>query len=88
MGEIDMIRTTISTLALLALASTPALAAHCPQDAAAIDHALPLSTLGDEEKAEIEALRDEGMALHEAGNHAESEAVLADAMRRLLLAAE
>ena len=32
------------------------------------------------------ALRDEGMALHEAGNHADSEAKLADAMRRLLLA--
>jgi hypothetical protein len=83
-----MIRATLSAFALAALVATPALAAHCPQDAAAIDHALPLSTLSDEEKAEVQALRDEGMAQHEAGNHAESEALLADAMRRLLLAAE
>ena len=87
-GEIDMIRTTLSAFALLTLATAPALAGHCPADAAAIDHALPLSTLSDEEKAEIQALRDEGMAAHEAGNHAESEALLADAMRRLLLAEE
>jgi hypothetical protein len=81
-----MIRRTFSALAVFALFVTPALAAHCPQDAAAIEHALPLSTLSDAEKAEIEALKDQGMELHEAGNHDESEAMLADAMRRLLLA--
>lgn len=81
-----MIRTTLSALALLAFASTPALANHCPQDAAAIDHALSVSSLSDGDKAEIQSLRDQGMAAHEAGNHAESEALLADAMRRRLLA--
>jgi hypothetical protein len=87
-GEIAMIRTVLSSFALLALAATPALANHCPQDAAAIDHALPLSSLSDEAKAAIQALRDEGMAAHEAGDHAQSEALLADAMRQLLLAQE
>lgn len=81
-----MIRTTLSALALLAVAGAPAFAGHCPLDAAAVDHALPLSDLGDDEKAEIQALRDEAMAAHEAGDHAQSEAMLADAMRRLLMA--
>lgn len=84
-GEIDMIRTTLAALALLAIAAAPAFAGHCPADAAAIDHALPLSTLSNDEKAEIQALRDQGMAAHEAGDHATSEALLANAMRRLLL---
>lgn len=78
----------LAAFALFAVFATPSMAGHCPQDAAAIDHALPLSSLSDEEKAEIEALKQSGMELHEAGNHAESEAVMADAMRRLLLAQE
>jgi hypothetical protein len=85
--EEDMFR-TILLAAAFAFTATSSLASHCPQDAAAIDHALTVTTLDDAAKAEIQTLRDEGMALHEAGNHAESEAMLADAMRRLLLAAE
>lgn len=79
-----MIRKTLTAFAALALMATPALAAHCPQDAAAIEAALPNSSLSDAEKAEVEALKEQGMELHAAGNHRESEAVLADAMRRLL----
>ena len=78
-----MIRTTLSALALLAFAATPALAAQCPRDAAAVDQALPQSTLSDAEKAEIKALRDQGMAAHDAGNHPEAEALLAEALKRL-----
>ncbi len=52
-----MIRTTLSALAALALMAAPALAAHCPQDAAAIEQALPNSSLSDEEKAEVEELK-------------------------------
>jgi hypothetical protein len=81
-----MIRTTLSALAVLALTAAPALAAHCPQDAAAIEHALPNSSLSDAEKAEVEELKTKGMAEHEAGNHRESEALLAEAMRKLLMA--
>jgi hypothetical protein len=66
--------------------SGPAFAGHCPKDAAAIDAALEKMTLSDEVRVEVVALRDQGMALHEQGDHAASEAALADAMRRLLLA--
>jgi hypothetical protein len=38
------------------------------------------------ERAEIQSLRDQGMQEHEAGDHRASEATLAEAMRRLLLA--
>ncbi len=81
-----MVRNTFIAFATFALMASPALAAHCPEDAAAIEHALLSTSLSDEEKAEVERLKDEGMAQHEAGNHRESEALLADAMRRLLLA--
>ena len=85
-GEVDMIRKTFSAFAALAILASPALAAHCPQDAEAIDHALPNSSLSDEAKAEVEALKKKGMEQHEAGNHRESEALLAEAMRKLLMA--
>jgi hypothetical protein len=81
-----MVRITLSALAALALLATPALAAHCPQDAEAIEHALTTTSLSDEEKADVEALKTQGMEQHEAGNHRESEALLAEAMRKLLLA--
>ena len=81
-----MIRNTLSAFAVLALMATPALAAHCPADAAAIEHALASSSLSDAEKAEVEALKTQGMEQHAAGNHREAEALLADAMRRLLMA--
>ncbi|HEX2255326.1 MAG TPA: hypothetical protein VHG92_01265 [Afifellaceae bacterium] len=65
--------------------ATPALAAHCPQDAAAIDNALEArADMPEDQKNQVQALRDEGMQLHEAGNHRESEAKLAEAMRILL----
>lgn len=81
-----MVRNTLSALAALALLVSPALAAHCPQDAEAIEHALTTTSLSDEEKAEVEALKTQGMEQHEAGNHRESEALLAEAMRKLLMA--
>jgi len=81
-----MISKTLTAFAAVALMCSPALAAHCPQDAAAIEHALTKTSLSAGDKAEVERLKNEGMAQHEAGNHRESEALLADAMRRLLLA--
>lgn len=81
-----MIRNSLSAFAVLAVMATPALAAHCPLDAAAIEQALPNSSLSEEEKAEVTRLKEEGMALHNAGNHRESEALLAEAMRMLLTA--
>jgi hypothetical protein len=64
--------------------SAPALAAHCPKDAAAIDAYLAKMSVSDDLKAEVTALKDKGMELHNAGNHRESEAALAEAMRMLL----
>jgi replicative superfamily II helicase len=60
-------------------------AGHCPKDAAAIKHALENSSIGMAEKQEIQALTEKGMALHTAGDHRESEKVLADAMRKVLM---
>jgi len=80
-----MFKKTVLASVLLALTATPALASHCPKDAAAIDAALPKSKLSDADKAEVNALKEKGMALHNAGNHRESEAALAEAMRKLLM---
>jgi hypothetical protein len=81
-----MTRITAAAVAALFLMSASALANHCPQDAAAIDAALAKVEISDEVRAEVVALRDQGMELHEAGNHEESERVLAEAMRTLLTA--
>jgi len=79
-----MLRKTMLAGAALMLLTAPALAAHCPKDAAAIEAALAKSSLSAAEKAEIASLKDQGMEAHNAGDHRKSEALLADAMRRLL----
>ncbi|MEF2550260.1 hypothetical protein VQ042_02660 [Aurantimonas sp. A2-1-M11] len=68
------------------LLATPALAAHCPMDAAAVEAGLAKMEVSEELETEVTALKDEGMALHEAGSHDEAEAKLAEAMRKLLTA--
>ncbi|MHA1189933.1 MAG: hypothetical protein ACTSSQ_05670 [Alphaproteobacteria bacterium] len=75
----------MAATATVFLAGT-ALAAHCPKDAAAIDGYLSKMSVNEMLKGEIVALRDEGMALHTAGKHRGSEAMLANAMRKLLTA--
>jgi hypothetical protein len=80
-----MIKHTVMTAAVLALLAMPALASHCPQDAAAIDHALANMTVADDLKKEVTALKDKGMAAHGAGNHREAESALAEGMRKLLM---
>lgn len=79
-----MIKHTILTLTALGFLAVPALASHCPSDAAAIDNALSNMEVSDEIRTEVEGLRDKGMELHNAGNHRESEAALAEGMRLLL----
>ncbi len=80
-----MLKKIALATALLGFMATPALAAHCPKDAAAIEAALAKATnLSDADKAAISALKDEGMALHNAGDHRASEAKLAEAMRMIL----
>jgi hypothetical protein len=70
--------------ALLVAFSTPALAFHCPADVNAIDNALPKSDLTAPQKAEVMKLRDEGEALHKAGDHQDAVNTLAKAMRIIL----
>ena len=81
-----MLRYTMLAGAALMLAASPALAAHCPKDAKAIDAGLAKSSMSAADKAKITALKDQGMALHSSKNHDESQKVLADAMRQLLTA--
>lgn len=59
--------------------AVPALASQCPQDMAAIDAALPNADITAEERAQVEQLRARGEEEHEAGDHAASEATLAEA---------
>ncbi|GAB4362420.1 MAG: hypothetical protein Kow006_33700 [Gammaproteobacteria bacterium] len=72
-------------VALMTLSGV-ALAGHCPKDAKAIDHALQSSKLSAADKQAVKAMRDEGMKLHQAGDHRNSERILAEAMRKLLMA--
>lgn len=74
----------ILAVAGLLLFSGAALARHCPMDMKKIDEALAANPpLTAEELAEVKRLRAKGEELHNAGNHPESEAVLAEAMRIL-----
>lgn len=62
----------------------PADAGRCPADMARIDAALAADPqLTDEQLAQVRQLREEGEELHNAGQHAESEAKLAEAMALL-----
>ena len=76
-------RTLLAAVAVVAF-SAPALAFHCPADVKAIDAALPTSSLGDAQKAEVTELRNQGEAQHNAGNHKEAVDTLAKAMRMIL----
>ncbi|MBV1788219.1 hypothetical protein KQ940_09145 [Marinobacterium sp. D7] len=78
------LKTTLATAVCAVVLSSPALASHCPMDAKSIDAALTKMALSDEVKAQVQALRDEGMKLHEAGKHQDAEKSLAQAMRMLL----
>ena len=80
-----MNRTTLAAALLAAVLAVglagPALAFHCPADMAKIDAALAANPdLTSEQMAKVVKLRVEGEALHNAGNHAESVKVLAEAM--------
>ena len=61
------------------MASQSAMAGQCPSMAAAIDAALADAEISEELRVQIVELRDIGIAEHEAGDHAASEATLAEA---------
>jgi hypothetical protein len=57
-------------LSLTMLPAVPALASHCPVDVKKIDEALSGDHgLSADQQAEVMTLRDEGEALHNAGDH-------------------
>lgn len=71
-------------LALAALVSGSALAAHCPADMKKIDAAMATSPkLTEAQMSEVKQLRADGEALHKAGKHQESVDTLAKAMKIL-----
>jgi hypothetical protein len=78
-----MLRIVAIAVATICLTSFSALASQCPSMAAAIDAKLASGSVPDDVKAKVVDLRDKGMAAHEAGNHAESEALLAEAQALL-----
>ncbi|WP_119300317.1 hypothetical protein [Dongia deserti] len=73
----------ITAIALTVFMAGSAFANSCPMHVKAIDEALATSTASEDVKAQAQALRDEGQALHEAGNHAESMAKLQEAEQLL-----
>ena len=76
-------KTLLTTLAL-ALASSGAMAFHCPQDMAAIDAKLATGVkLSDAEMAKVKQLRADGETAHKAGKHDESVKHLAAAKKLL-----
>lgn len=82
-----MLKTIVLAAGLTVFLAAPAFAGHCPADAKAIDHALSVMNVSASVKAEVTALRDEGMALHASGDHADAEDSMSKAMRILLSAA-
>ncbi len=79
-----MLLRSMLALAIVGMFTTPALAFHCPADAAAIDGAMSKMKLDDATRATVQSLRDEGMELHQAGQHKDAVGKLAEAMRILL----
>lgn len=73
----------ISLALLLALAPATAIARMCPTMMAAIDQALPTATLSEADRDRVIALRKQGEELHNAGDHAGSEAALGEAQKLL-----
>jgi len=79
-----MISRLALAMAIAGLFASPAMAFHCPADAKAIDAAMSKVQLDETARAQVQTLRDEGMALHEAGSHKEAVDKLSEAMRLLL----
>jgi hypothetical protein len=69
---------------LLALATSTAMAFHCPADMQAIDAKLATGVkLADADMAKVKQLRADGETAHKAGKHDESVKLLAEAMKIL-----
>lgn len=74
---------TLIAAAILAVLSTPAFASQCPALMAQIDEAMATTTVDEATKTQVMELYEKGKAEHESGDHAASEATLAEAMALL-----
>jgi hypothetical protein len=75
-------RRLLAVAAIVAFAS-PAFAAQCPALMAKVDEALQTAQLSDADKAKVTELRQKGEEQHAAGQHADSEASLQEALQIL-----
>jgi outer membrane lipoprotein-sorting protein len=73
------VHATFLAATLVAVLSGPAFAGECPTHVQKIDEALASASLSEEQKAEVQRLRDEGQRLHSEGQHEEALATLAEA---------
>ena len=78
-----MIKSLLAAGTILVALGGPVLANQCPTLAAKAEEALKTSTLDDAGKAKVTELIATGKASHDAGNHAESEAQLGEALKLL-----
>lgn len=76
-------RTSLLAGALVVAMSAPALAFQCPSVISEIDQALASAELTEEERAQVQALRDEGEQLHNEGEHQAALDTLAQAQAML-----
>jgi hypothetical protein len=74
---------TLLAAAVLAVFVSPAFANQCPALMAKVDEALQTAQLSDADKAKVTELRQTGEEQHAAGQHAESEASLQEALQIL-----
>jgi hypothetical protein len=79
-----MILRSVLIAAVMTVYATTALAFHCPADVKAIDHALPAAQMSQAQKDQVMSLRNEGEALHKAGDHKDAVSKLSEAMRVIL----
>ena len=73
----------IAAAMALALLATPAFAGQCPNDMKKVDAALDMTKITGDNLAKAISLRYKGGKLHKEGEHKESVAALAGAMKAL-----
>ena len=78
-----MLKSLLAAGIILAALSGPVLASQCPKLAAMAEEALKTASLDDATKAKVTELITTGMASHDAGDHADAEAKLGEAMKLL-----
>ena len=78
-----MIKSLLAAGTILVALAGPVLASQCPKLAAKAEEALKTATVDDATKTKVTELVTKGMASHDAGNHAEAEATLGEALKLL-----